>query len=121
MPQKRGRKPGKKGENASRSAAAKRSSSGGPSGGGGGGIRGGGGHQQMHTPFEALLTAAAPRPTRAAALEAKMMGSAAAEEALGCTGRIVPLQASVARLQVMHAGFLVQTWDAQTSLSGHRC
>lgn len=113
LPKKRRRKPGKKAGNAAR---ANRSDSGGPSGihgggtngcgsGGGGpsgnvggkGRPGGGGRQsQTPSPFEALLSVAAQRPTRLAALEARILGGAAAEEAFGCTGRIVPLQASPA-------------------------
>jgi hypothetical protein len=121
LPKKRRRKPGKKAGNAAR---AKRCNSGGHSGihgggtngggsggggpgsGGGGGTSGdiggketpGGGGRQSQTPspFEALLSVAAQRPTRLAALEARILGGAAAEEALGCTGRIVPLQASPA-------------------------
>ena len=89
---KRPRKPKKDGGNASRNVATKRPDTAGPSNA----IRQ---PQPQQPPVAARSsTAVEPssdamqRPTRLAVLEAKIMEDAAVEEALGCTGRVVPLE-----------------------------
>ncbi|KAK9916851.1 hypothetical protein WJX75_007876 [Coccomyxa subellipsoidea] len=107
---KRPRKPSKDGGSANRNGAAMRPASAGPSNPNG--------QPQAQPPVAAQPSVAtgpsadaAQRPTRLAVLEARIMEDAAVEEALNCTGRIVPLEGNSGSKDLV--GKTVFTFGAQ--------